>query len=90
MNYKKTYHNHFNLCEEDIAFCEYEYVVNNRKVRAVNIHHIEHGKGKKNNDIVNLMALSYDNHTKAHQEILKRDYLKKIHLKFLKISSNLY
>ena len=82
IKYKKIYLEYFGLYEIDTIWDEYEFVVNDRLVISENIHHIMHGASKHDN-INNLMALSYDNHQKAHAEILKRDYLKKIHLSFM-------
>ncbi|MBC8321125.1 MAG: hypothetical protein H8E34_10415 [Bacteroidetes bacterium] len=84
MNYKEKYYNHFNIHLVDFCYCEYSWIVKRVAVEAQNIHHIAHGKGKKNNNIENLMALSYENHQKAHNEKLNRYDLKEIHLKFLK------
>lgn len=82
--YITLYYNHFGLSPQaDIVWDEYEWIVNNVLVEAKNIHHIEHG-ANKHDHINNLMALSYDNHNKAHAEQLgHRDSLKEIHLQFL-------
>jgi len=55
--------------------------------RAVDIHHIN-GRGKGKDVIGNLMALSRENHTKAHNEILKESELQKIHDKYLQVINN--
>lgn len=78
----KTYMQHFNIGIDDLFYDELEWAVNDRFVRAVNVHHIKHGANKEEH-INNYMALSYSNHQKAHAEILKRKYLKQIHLDFL-------
>ena len=87
IRYKKIYLEYFGLYEIDTIWDEYEFIINDRLVIAENIHHIEHG-ANKHDDINNLMALSYENHTKAHAEILNRKELKDIHLQFL--MTNLY
>jgi len=84
MNYKLKYYNHFGLQECDPVFCEYNYIVNGIYVPAVNIHHVLFGKGKKDNNIINLMAVSYQVHQDAHNEKLNRYDLKEIHLQFMK------
>jgi len=82
VNYKNGYFEYFGISKHDFCIDEYEYIVNDRMVEAVNIHHILFGASKYD-DINNWMALSYDNHAKAHNEELKREYLLEIHLKFL-------
>ena len=51
--------------------------------RAVSIHHIKYKSRGGNNDIGNLMALSMENHTKAHNEELTEDYLQQLHYTYL-------
>ena len=77
------YYQHFGLViEADIVWDEYEWIVHSRMVEAVNIHHIEHGANKYDH-IKNLMALSYENHTKAHNEEFSRQFLKALHANFI-------
>ncbi len=81
--YIKDYYDYFSLSPNaDTLFDELEFIVNKRLVVAENIHHVFFGSGKYEH-IDNYMALSYANHTKAHDEKLKREYLKEIHLQFL-------
>ncbi len=82
-NYKKVYLDHFGLNEADDIACEYSWIVKRVMVRAVNIHHIEHG-ANKNDDINNLMAVCYKVHQLAHSEKLNRYHLKEVHKTFLK------
>ena len=82
MNYKDKYLQQFNLDKADFLYCEYNWVVKRVMVRAVNIHHIEHG-ANKNDDINNLMAVSYEVHQMAHAEKLDRYHLKEVHKTFL-------
>ena len=82
VNYKKEYYEYFNLIPDEMAVDEFEFVVNDKIVPASDIHHVLFGASKYDH-IDNWMALSRENHDKAHQEILKRDYLKDIHLEFL-------
>ena len=82
VNYKKEYYEYFDLLKDEMAVDEYEFIVNNRFVPASQIHHVFFGASKYDH-IDNWMALSTDNHYKAHNEELKRDYLKEIHLEFL-------
>jgi len=56
---------------------------------AENIHHIHHGRGRRKHDIENLIALTFEEHQRAH--FLRKPYLypedlEKIHEQF--ISSN--
>ncbi len=60
-NHTKIYYNHFGLVEQDIPLDEFEYVVNDRQVRAVSVHHISKrgmGGSKEKDFIENLMALN--------------------------------
>ena len=82
VKYKKIYLDHFGLNEFEFIIDEYEFIVNNRVVKAVHIHHIEHG-ANKHDHIDNLMAVSFETHNKAHSEKLKRDYLKDVHCIFM-------
>ncbi len=71
MRYKEMYYNFFGIHECDFIYDEYEWIVNGRCIKAVNIHHVEFG-ANKHDHINNLMALSYENHQKAHNEELNR------------------
>ena len=82
VHYKKIYFDYFGTEAKIFPVDEYEWVVNDLKIPATDIHHIEHGANKTDH-INNIMALSRKNHIKAHKEQLKRDYLKKIHLEFM-------
>ena len=82
VNAANIYYKYFNIGVDDPVYDEYEWVVNDRFVMAHNIHHIKHGANKEEH-INNYMALSFNNHNKAHLEILKRDYLRDIHLQFM-------
>lgn len=81
VNYKLEYHNHFGIIDGE-AVDEYEFIVNNETVMANKIHHVLFGAHKIEH-ITNYMALSTDNHTKAHNEELDRYDLKEIHLEFM-------
>lgn len=83
MNYKEKYIKHFNLNKEDDIACEYSWIVKRVFIPAVNIHHIFHG-ANKNDDIDNLMAVSYQVHQMAHAEQLDRYHLKEVHRTFLR------
>lgn len=86
--YILAYHENFDLVPSiDIIWDEYEYIVNGILVVANHIHHIFFGASKFEH-ISNWMALTYENHDKAHQEKLNRYDLKEIHLQFL--SNNPY
>jgi len=78
------YYEYFGLHPEaDIIWDEYEYIVNNRLVKADNVHHIQHGANKYEH-INNYIALSYSNHELAHQEKLgHRDQIQDVHFQFL-------
>ena len=80
--YIKGYMQHFGIHPGEPIYDEYEYIVNNRMVIAQNIHHVLFGANKFEG-IENWMALSYNNHTKAHNELLNRYDLRDIHLEFL-------
>ena len=85
VNYKKIYDDYFGIIRgADIRIDEYEYIISNGEniVPAPEVHHIEHGANKIEH-INNYMALSVENHKKAHKELLKRAYLKEIHLQFM-------
>ena len=82
MSYKEKYLNYFGIHPIDFVYDEYEFIVNERQVKAVNIHHVEFG-AHKTDDIENLMALSYHNHTAAHNEEIDRYELKEIHKQFM-------
>ena len=81
----KLYFNHFNLGEQDLVIDELEFVLNGSQIRATDIHHIQFGCNK-HDDINNLIALSRENHNKAHSEKFTRRYLQEIHNKFIKIN----
>ena len=85
MNYKEKYLDHFSLTKADFIYCEYSWIVKRVMVKAENIHHIEHG-ANKNDDIENLMAVSYEVHQLAYDEKLvnSRYHLKAVHETFLK------
>ncbi len=83
VNYKKEYCDYFGV--HSFIFDEYEFIVNHRKVRATKIHHILFGANKIEH-ITNWMALSLENHDKAHDEKLNRYDLEKIHLEFMENS----
>ena len=56
--------------------------------QAVDIHHIQpRGRGGKDN-IENLIALTREEHDKAHEYILKEEYLKEKHINFIKQNEN--
>lgn len=84
-SYVKEYYSYFELVpNSDVLWDEYEWIINHELVVAQNIHHIDHGANKWEG-IKNWMALSFENHDKAHQEkLLSRKELKKIHLQFIK------
>lgn len=75
--YIKTYLNYFGYSEGDYIPSEIS------GSPAVDIHHIEHNGTRKHN-IENLIALTREEHIKAHNYELKKEYLKKIHNKFMK------
>lgn len=82
--YIQTYHEHFGLViGADTVWDELEFIINRKLKVAVNIHHVEHG-ANKHDSIGNLMALSYTNHNKAHNEEYNRHYLQDVHNKFLR------
>ena len=84
----QKYFDHFGLVPGvDYAWDEYEWVVNNALVVATDIHHIKHG-AHKFEDINNYIALTRNNHNRAHDEELKRDFLWDVHQKFMK--ENIY
>lgn len=83
IKHKKIYFDYFGTEARIYPIDEYEWIVNDLKIPATDIHHVEHGANKTDH-INNLMALSRKNHLKAHNEELKRDDLKKIHLQFIK------
>lgn len=84
MNYKKIYDDHFEIVRgADMRIDEYEWIVNGVEVFAPEVHHVLFGANKIEH-ITNYMALSIDNHKKAHNEELNRYYLKDIHLLFMK------
>ena len=84
VDYKKIYDDHFGIVRgADIRWDEYEWIVNKVKVVAPKIHHIMFGASKFE-DITNYMALSINNHDKAHDEELDRYYLREIHSQFMK------
>lgn len=83
----KIYFNYFNLGEQDFIYDEYEWIVNNIKVKAVDINHIDaRGMGgNKGKDVIeNLMASSRENHIKFGDKKQYKEMLKKIHLEFMK------
>ena len=83
----RIYLQHFRIGEQDFVFDEFEFIVNNREVRAVDINHIDPrgmGGSKSKDVITNLMALSRENHNdfeagkipnaqEIHDEFLKRN-----------------
>ena len=82
----KIYLNYFGLGEQDFFFCEYEWVVNKKEVRAVDINHIDArgmGGSKNKDHITNLMATSRDLHNKFGDIKSMKEKLKEIHLEFL-------
>lgn len=84
VNYKSEYYKHFDLIEGEMCVDEYEYIVNGKVVLANKIHHVFFGASKYDH-IDNWMALSTENHDKAHQEDpeFNRYRLKEIHLEFM-------
>lgn len=69
MNYKKIYCNYFGYCETDFIPSELS------GVPSSDIHHIVY-KSQGGKDVIeNLIALSRDEHARAH--FLKKPYLKK-------------
>lgn len=83
VDYKKEYYKHFDLLDGEMCVDEYEYIVNDKIVMANKIHHVFFGAHKYDH-IDNWMALSTDNHNRAHNEELDRYDLKEIHLQFLR------
>ena len=81
----KDYFNFFHLSPIDIVWDEWEWVVNERLVVAVDIHHIAHGANKVEH-ISNYMALTREHHINdAHGEKsgFDRKTLKKLHIDFV-------
>jgi len=80
----QIYCDYFNIGVEDFIFDEYEIIVNNKEVRAVDINHIVPrgmGGSKTKDYIENLMALSRENHNKFEDG--KMPNAKEVHLEFL-------
>ena len=78
--YTKIYYDYFGYCIEDIVPCE----VCSRK--SVDIHHIEARSKRKDleNDITNLMALCREHHIEYGDKKNHKEYLQKIHDKWLR------
>ena len=79
-NYTKLYLKHFNYDETDFIPCEICHL------KSIDIHHIEaRGMGgtKKEEDILNLMALCRFCHVTFGDKKQFKEYLKKIHMKKL-------
>jgi len=81
VNYKQEYFDYFGIIDGE-QVDEYEYIVNNVKVKANKIHHVLYGAHKVEH-ITNWMALTTDNHNKCHNEELDRYDMKEIHLEFM-------
>lgn len=60
MNYKEIFYKHYGLDKCDVLPC----VICG--CAAVNLHHVEYGKGTKNNDPKNLAPLCYICHSGHH------------------------
>jgi len=73
---------YFDLGENDFIPCEI------CGSKAVDIHHIN-GRHKDCNNIINLMALCRDCHTKAHQGIFSKERLQFLHIDFIQIERNI-
>lgn len=77
----KIYLDYFGLTIADFIECEV------CKSEAVDIHHIEQkgmGGSKNKNYIENLCALCREHHIQAHANIITKDQIKDIHLKYMK------
>ena len=78
----KIYMKYFDIGETDIILCERCGSV------AVDIHHIEPkgmGGSKTKDYIENLIALCRNCHDCAHNGVLSKDWLKAVHLEYMKL-----
>lgn len=73
----KVYLDYFGYGEQDFIPCE------NCGNRAVDVHHID-GRGPGMDVIENLMGLCRDDHNRAGREKEFNEYLRIIHLEFIK------
>ncbi|MBT7929876.1 HNH endonuclease [Candidatus Peregrinibacteria bacterium] len=76
----KIYLKHFGYGEQDFIPSELS------GMQAVDIHHIQYGRGKRKDVIENLMALTREEHDRAHfkrKPYLTREELQEIHDRFL-------
>ena len=80
-DYRQAYYDRFGYDRGDFIPCEL------CGKKAVEIHHIIHGAGKRDHDINNLMALCRECHTQAHQNRVNRITLKLKHAEFLRYNA---
>jgi 5-methylcytosine-specific restriction endonuclease McrA len=73
----RNYLDYFNYSPEEIILCEV------CGKRGVDLHHIIYRSQGGSDDVDNIICLSRDCHTKAHNNELTKEYLKEIHNKNL-------
>lgn len=76
-HYKKVYLDYFGYKHGDYVPDELN------GLPSVDVHHIN-GRGKGKDVIENLIALNRENHTSAHNHEYSKEYLTRVHLKFMK------
>jgi len=78
LNYKEIYKNYFGYVDDEFVPSE----LSGRS--AQDLHHVHFKSGGRDDSIENLMALTREEHDKAHRRELTEEYLKQKHLEYIK------